>query len=377
MPIEPSLNRSPFHAFHLEHGATMVGFAGWQMPLHYGSVIEEHQRCRQRGAMFDVSHMGRFTLRGIDARRALETLLTRRVSDMVPGQVRYSLVCHEAGGVLDDVLVSRHDEHWSLVVNASNSDKLLAHFTEIIQADFPRTTLQDVTSETAMIALQGPAVMGKLAGFSRAVAQLKRYRFAEIETGGAVLIVSRTGYTGEDGVEVIMPVSMVSTAIQTLLEDDPDQVALPAGLGARDTLRTEAGMPLYGHELNESINPLEAGLGFAVDLTKGETVEKGPVVPRFVGQGALQEVKTQGPKRQLVGLVLEGKRTPRQGAAVLLDGQEVGALTSGCASPTLGQPIAMAMVEGQAVEPTGVWAVDLRGKALPAERVALPFYKRG
>jgi len=366
------LHRTPLHSFHEKYGARFVEFAGWEMPILYRSIIEEHQQVRTVGGMFDVSHMGRLRITGRDARTFLERLLTRQVTDMAEGQVRYALICNEQGGTLDDVLVYRDDLDWLLVVNASNRKKIVGHMSELA-SDY-QVEIDDQTLTSAMIALQGPKVVDALAENLPEAASLKRYRFTKIELLGAEVLISRTGYTGEDGIEAIFPIKLIDGAFE-LLGDSEDGLAEqfpPAGLGARDTLRIEAGMPLYGHELAEDIDPLTAGLKFAVSLDKG-SYER---VPKFVGQDAIASIADKSPTRQLVGLKITGKRTPRQGAAVLHEGVEVGVVTSGCMSPTLGQPIAMALVKGDHAE-AEMFGVDLGRKQVEAARCPLPFYKPG
>ncbi|HRJ51080.1 MAG TPA: glycine cleavage system aminomethyltransferase GcvT [Phycisphaerales bacterium] len=267
------MHRTPLHKFHLDNGAQMVDFAGWDMPILYSGIIEEHRQVRSSGGLFDVSHMGRVKIHGRHARRFLETLCTRRISDMQPGQCRYSLVCNAAGGVRDDVIVYRIDEdEFLVVVNASNRQKILEHIDQVRSAGDYSLKIDDQTMSTAMVALQGPKVMDLVGKVSREVPTLKRYRFTVKNLVITKLIVSRTGYTGEDGVEVILPSMTVDLAMKLLLKDvdlkDPRAALKPVGLGARDTLRMEAAMPLYGHELGEGINALACGVDFAISLDK-------------------------------------------------------------------------------------------------------------
>lgn len=376
--------RTPLHQFHVEHGGKMVEFAGWEMPIVYqrpeggGGIQEEHEQVRTKGGLFDVSHMGRVRMKGRHARRLLERLCTRRISDMQAGQCRYSLVCNERGGVKDDVIVYRmDDDEFLVVVNASNREKLLAHFEKVRAEGDLTVKIDDQTLSTAMVALQGPKVMEMVSKVSREIPSLKRYRFAVKNLVIMKLIVSRTGYTGEDGVEVILPASMVGMALKLLLKDagmgKPDALVRPAGLGARDTLRLEAGMPLYGHELGEETDALSTGLDFAISLDK-DADERGE---RFVGMEALKKIRDGGgPARKLVGLVLDGKRSARQGMAVVQGGKVVGEVTSGCPSPTLGRPIAMAYVD-RGLEGIGTkLSVDTgKGAVIDGEVAAMPFYK--
>ncbi len=367
-----TMQRTPFHDFHVSHGGKMVDYAGWEMPLHYGSIMDEHRQVRRSGGLFDVSHMGRLRFKGRDAAVFLDRICTRQIASMQDGQVRYSLICNDQGGCMDDVLVYRISESEYLVVcNAANLAKLLDHF-EDVRGDLV-FKLKDQTQSTAMIAVQGPAVMDIIANFSSEIPSLKRYRFTTKNLFIASFMVSRTGYTGEDGVEIILPASFASRAIDMLLKNVDQETApvQPVGLGARDSLRLEAGMPLYGHEITEKIDPLSAGLGFAVKLDKGAGVDD---AEPFIGQRALQAIAEAGPSQRLVGLSLDGRRSPRQDMPVLAHGDVIGRVTSGCLSPTLDQPIAMAYVPA-GFDSDGV-QVDL-GRAIAASTIVpLPFYKR-
>lgn len=364
---------TPFYKFHQQHDARFVDFAGWQMPLMYNSIIEEHQQVRNSGGLFDVSHMGRVKFSGRHARRFLERLLTRRISDMKEMTCRYSMICNEHGGVLDDVLIYRFSDHWLLVNNAANHQKLLAHFEQV--RDDLVVKIEDQTESTAMVALQGPKVMDYIGTFSSEVPTLKRFHFCTKNLMILKMTISRTGYTGEDGVEIILPASMASMALKLLVKSkngETEELVKPAGLGARDTLRLEAGLPLYGHELDEHTDPFSAGLDFAVTLDKDEREQGEP----FIGQEALKKIKASGPPMQLIGLRLEGKRTPRQGKTLRKSDKALGKVTSGCLSPTLGHPIAMALVErgscglGETIE------VEIGAeKNAEAQVVELPFYK--
>ena len=363
--------RTAFYQFHLDHGGKMVDFAGWELPILYKSIHEEHHQVRNSVGMFDVSHMGRIKISGRHARRLLERLLTRYISDMPENSCRYSLICNEQGGTVDDVILYRFAEHWMLVVNASNRKKVLEHINKI-KGDFV-VAIADETESTAMVALQGPKTMEFVSKLSKEVPTLKRYGFCIKNYVILKLTISRTGYTGEDGIEIILSASMAAMALKLLIKDTPPgEVALvqPAGLGARDTLRMEAAMPLYGHELDETIDPLSAGLNFAVTLNKDEMENS----EKFIGQEALKAIAAAGLKRQRVGLKFEGKRTARQGMAVLAGNETVGTVTSGCLSPTLGYPIAMAYVPPAHAAIGTKLAVKLGEENVAAEVVAMPFY---
>lgn len=378
-----SLAHTPFHQFHMDRGAKLIDFTGWDMPLHYGSIIEEHKQVRRSGGFFDVSHMGRFRISGRDARAFLDLVCTRQIWGMSDGQVRYSLICNEQGGVKDDVLIYRYSEtSYTMVCNASNRLKLLEHFEGIrgIGEDMV-FKLTDETESTAMIALQGPKILELLSPFSREISTLKRYRFIEKNLILAKVMIARTGYTGEDGVEVILPAKIAAKAVQLMQRmvdiDSSDSVIKPAGLGARDSLRLEAGMTLYGHEITEELDPVSAGLDFAIKLDKGEDPEKSPPeVGRFIGQDALQKIASEGPKRRLIGLILEGRRSARQGMKALATdgGSEIGLITSGCFSPTLNQCIAMAYLDDAQCSPGTSVVIDLGRTQVKAKVTSLPFY---
>jgi aminomethyltransferase len=356
----------------------MVEFAGWEMPLYYGGlgITEEHKQCRTSGALFDVSHMGRVKFVGRHAKKLLETLCTRRIGDMTAGQCRYSLVCNGSGGVHDDVIVYKVDEDdFLVVVNASNRAKLLPDFEAVRARHDFSVKIDDHTEKTAMIALQGPRIMPLVSKISAEVAGLKRYRFAVKDFFIASATVSRTGYTGEDGVEIILPASMVGMALSAIGKHmdpaNPESIIRPAGLGARDTLRIEAGMPLYGHELGEEINALSCGVDFAISLDKDATEGA-----EFVGMAALKKTAASGPERKLVGLAIEGRRAARQGMAVVSNGRNVGVVSSGCLSPTLGTSIAMAFVDRGVANAGMPLSVETgKGAVLEGKVAALPFYK--
>ncbi len=373
-----TLAQTPLRNFHLDHGAQMVDFAGWEMPLKYEtSVREEHAQCRASGAIFDVSHMGRLSISGLHAKRLLERACSRRIGDMQDGQCRYSLMCNDQGGVKDDVIVMRVEaDDYIVVVNASNRAKIVDHLKSLIAERSLNVKFEDRTEKTAMVALQGPRVMDLISGVSKEIPSLKRYRFAIKNLMIMKLFVSRTGYTGEDGVEVILPASAVGMAMKLLLKDvkmdEADALLRPAGLAARDSLRLEAGMPLYGHELGEEINALSCGVDFAISLDKsadkdGET---------FVGQEALLKTRDGGgPESKLVGIEIEGKRTARQGMPILVGGQACGTVTSGCLSPTLEKSIAMGFVSAQHAAEGAEVSIDTGKAQLPGRIVPMPFYK--
>jgi aminomethyltransferase len=369
--MSTQLATTPLDAWHRDAGAKMVSFAGYEMPIQYSSIVAEHQTCRTSAALFDVSHMGRIRFDGDQSELLLDHLLTRRVSDLPIGGVRYGLICNADGGVLDDVLVS-HLETPSqkrfhlLVVNASNREKILKWLTPHL-ADFPTVTVSDRTELTAMIAVQGPKAMEVCKRLFRFdPSRLKYYRATITDQFAKPAIISRTGYTGEDGFELIVRAEEAKRIWENVLLAGRDEGFAPAGLGARDTLRLEASMPLYGHELNESTDPISAGLSFACNLQDRS----------FIGDQALREISASGPDRVRIGLLVDGKRPAREGCEVLAaDGSTIGVITSGGPSPTLGYPIAMAYVDAKhSNDPE--YQIDIRGKKVGAKPTSMPFYKR-
>ncbi|MGL4514892.1 MAG: glycine cleavage system aminomethyltransferase GcvT [Lacipirellulaceae bacterium] len=372
MTVAETLSRTPLADWHSAHGGRMVDFAGWLMPVQYGSITAEHVATRTAVGLFDVSHMGRMSFVGPQAAPLLDLLLTRRASALAPGQVRYGLACNESGGALDDVLVGRaandtQGTDYGLVVNAGNRVKLWDWFNH--QGTGFDAQLDDHTQRTAMIAVQGPNAVAMLARMTDAPLGAMRYYTScvAIDVGGVNCSASRTGYTGEDGFELICAADDATSLWQALI----DAGGKPCGLASRDTLRLEAAMPLYGHELLEEITPLEAGLGFAVNFDGADGAPRD-----FVGSGALRAQRDAGVQRVRVGLAVEGKRPPREGYTVLDGDAPVGTVTSGTASPTLGRGIAMAMVPPTLAAAGTRLAVDVRGAASPATVVPLPFYKR-
>jgi aminomethyltransferase len=379
-----SLLLTPLADWHSAHGGRMVDFAGWSMPVQYGSIALEHQATRRAAGVFDVSHMGRLRLDGEGAAAFLDRLLTRKVVGLGPGKIRYSLFCNQSGGILDDVLVYHLQEHGGglyhlLVVNASNREKILAWLQKhLSSSDDIRIT--DRTRETAMIAVQGPAALATVEPIVGAdLGGLGYYTGVETTICGHAGITSRTGYTGEDGCELIVPAQAAQEVWDKVLSHGQAAGVRAAGLAARDTLRLEAAMPLYGHELNETINPYMAGLAFAVNFEGRE----------FVGREALVAAKQNKDAPVRVGLEMAGKRAAREHYAVLSSPHApreggisrsemtiIGEITSGTFSPTLQRPIAMAYVPPQYSAVGTELAVDIRGTVEPAKVVKLPFYTR-
>lgn len=363
---DATLLTTPLHAWHSAHGGRLVEFGGWSMPVQYGSIVEEHQAVRNRVGLFDIGHMGRLRFDGPEALALLESATTNSVAKLEPGQIQYSLMVHDDGGVLDDILVYRLMEpgEYGVVCNASNRAKVVGQFERLGRGR--DATLHDMTRETAMIAVQGPfaaELLGRIAGAD--LQPVKYYHHTGGVAAGQTVSISRTGYTGEDGFEVIIAADAAEALWKELLEAGNNLGAIACGLGARDTLRFEAAMPLYGHEMDETVNPYAAGLGWAVKLNKGD----------FVGREALRQAKKASGKAR-VGIALEGKRIARQGSVVSLNGSPVGAVTSGTFAPTLGKSLAMALVDLTAAADGTKLTVDVRGHAEPAQVVPLPFYRR-
>ncbi|MFI5338082.1 MAG: glycine cleavage system aminomethyltransferase GcvT, partial [Opitutales bacterium] len=349
--------RTPLYDWHVAHGARMVDFGGWDMPIQYTTITEEHTAVRSAAGLFDVSHMGRLSFGGTGALGLIQHVFTNDAATMKDLQVRYGLICNEQGGIRDDVLVYRWPYGWAMVVNASNREKIVGWIDSHLTGRDAQ--LVDQTLTTAMIAVQGPKAVDLCRGLVEADASQLRYYFAApTRYRGKNCVVSRTGYTGEDGFEFMVAADQALT----LWEDLLGRGARPCGLGARDTLRLEAAMPLYGHELNEETDPFQAGLGRAVKLDKGD----------FVGREALLRRKDDPALRRRVGLEVDGRRIAREGAAVLRDGNELGRVTSGTFSPTLERAIAMGFVEPALTAAGTACEVDIRGKPAPARVVPLP-----
>ncbi len=358
-----TLLHTPLHDLHVQLGARMVDFAGWDMPVLYTGIVEEHLHTRRAASMFDVSHMGRLELWGDAAETLLQKVCTRQLGDMAPGQSRYSHVCHERGGILDDVIVSKYEDHWLVVCNASNRSTIVSWLEQ--HRPSQGVELRDRTTETLMIALQGPKVIPRLGSIlPLPIGELKRYRFLTGDYFGVPYTVARSGYTGEDGVEVILP-ALAAQFVPGILGGEGDDVLKPAGLGARDTLRLEAAMPLYGHELDDKIDPLSAGQAWCVDLKK-----------EFIGVQVLRKIAEAGSDYQLVGLELAGKRIARQGAKISSGNDVIGRVTSGTLSPTLGRSIAMGYVQRTHADVGRKLTIDIGGQPVEATTVPLPFYKR-
>jgi len=358
--------KTPLHDSHLAWGARMVDFSGWSMPVQFTGITDEHIHTRKACSVFDVSHMGRLRLTGRDCEAFLNRMCTRNLAGAELGRCYYTHLCREDGGILDDVIVSRFEPDWGIVCNASNREKIVAWLRRHLAGTDVK--LEDQTLSTAMVAVQGPRTVELAADLvATDLSGIKRYRCKAFNLMGMPITVYRSGYTGEDGYEVVLPAGMVTLLLPRLLgtPDEPHAVIRPAGLGARDTLRLEAGMPLYAHELTEEWDSITAGQAWCVDLSKD-----------FIGAEAMRRVEDEGPTRRLVGLELDGRRIARQHYQVYGRGRPVGQVTSGTLSPTLGKSIAMALIAAEFAEPATDVEVDMGSRRAAARVVTLPFYKR-
>jgi aminomethyltransferase len=361
------LKHTPLYAQHKALGARFVDFGGWEMPVQYSSILEEHQAVRTHAGLFDVSHMGEFKVEGKDALTFLQYLVPNDVGRLTVHQALYTQLCLPNGNVIDDLLIYKlAEDHYMLVVNAANIGKDLG-WVQGQATHFASVTVSDQSDTTSLLALQGPAALNILQLLtSIKLADIRYYHCSVGLVDGINCIISRTGYTGEDGFELYCSSVDAPKLWNDLLEAGKDQGLRPVGLGARDTLRLEAGLCLYGHELDEQTNPLEARLGWTVKLNKGD----------FIGRDSLLQVKAQGPQRLLVGVELLERGVARGGYALYDQERRIGALTSGSHSPTLHKNIGMGYVEAASAVAGRQLQVDIRGKRVAAQIVALPFYKR-
>ncbi|WP_420035644.1 glycine cleavage system aminomethyltransferase GcvT [Streptomyces sp. cg28] len=361
-------------ALHRALGATMTDFAGWDMPLRYGSERDEHTTVRTKAGLFDLSHMGEITVTGAQAVDLLNHALVGNIGSVGVGRARYTMICREDGGILDDLIVYRLAETTYMVVaNAGNAQVVLDALTE--RAEGFDAEVRDDRDAYALIAVQGPHSPAIVKSVTDAdLDGLKYYAGLPGTVAGVEALIARTGYTGEDGFELFVAPADAEKLWQALTEAGAEYGLVPCGLSCRDTLRLEAGMPLYGHELTTELTPFDAGLGRVVKFEKTSHGDD------FVGHDALKEAAERAetaPPRKLVGLIAEGRRVPRAGMSVVADGRVIGEITSGAPSPTLGKPIAIAYVDPSHAAPgTAGVGVDIRGTHEPYEVVALPFYKR-
>ncbi|HEY3907828.1 MAG TPA: glycine cleavage system aminomethyltransferase GcvT [Streptosporangiaceae bacterium] len=378
-PRSEALARTPLSAVHESLGATMTDFAGWQMPLRYRSETAEHNAVRTAAGLFDLSHMGELRVTGDEASAALDYALVSDISAIRPGRAKYTMIVAEDGGVIDDLIVYRlEDQDFLVVANASNAVTVATELAK--RADGRAAQVQDRTSDYALIAIQGPRSAAILSALTDAnLGELRYYAGYPSEVAGRPVLLARTGYTGEDGFEIFTDPQHAPELWSALTQAGQADGLIPAGLAARDSLRLEAGMPLYGNELDRQLTPYDAGLGRVVKLDKASD---------FVGRAALADRAGQPSQRVLVGLTGLTRRVPRHGYEVLWDGAPAGTVTSGGHSPTLGKPIAMAYLRADAAklatdaleagqpDGNGRLAIDIRGSAEPVALTPLPFYRR-
>jgi aminomethyltransferase len=369
------LRQTPLHAAHLRHQGKMVPFAGYEMPVQYPTGIRaEHGAVREAAGLFDVSHMGEFMISGPDALALIQRVTINDAAKVEVGQAQYSAMVRPAGGVIDDLIIYRYPDRWMMVVNASNRAK---DWDWVVQhAEGLDVDLADHSDDVALLALQGPnarAILRPIAavGAEDGIDGIGYYRFAEGEVAGVRATISATGYTGEDGFELYLPLdgdaSRAEAVWDALIDAGADHGLVPAGLGARDTLRLEVGYALYGNDLDEDHTPLESALGWITKLDKGE----------FVGREALGALKEKGVERRLVGMKLTERGIPRPGYPILVDGEPAGVVTSGTMSPSLGVGIALGYVPVSHATSGSEVEVDIRGKAIPAVVQRPPFYTEG
>lgn len=360
--------KTPLYDVHIASGGKMVEFGGWLLPVQYSGILEEHRAVRTAAGVFDVSHMGEVEVHGPDAPELLQELVTNDVHRLADGQVQYSPMCYPDGGTVDDLLIYRlAADHYLLVVNAANTAKDVAWITQQA-ARFPGAVVQDVSARTAQVALQGPRAELILQRLTDAnLREIKYYWFRRnVAVAGINTLVSRTGYTGEDGFELYCQPEQAVELWEKLLAAGKSDGLLPAGLGCRDTLRFEACLPLYGHELSAEISPLEAGLGMFVRLEK----------PSFLGREVLAAQKQHGTARRLAGFVMRERGVARHGYPIIANGRKIGYVTTGSFAPTLGENLGLGLVENDYAAVGQEWAVEIRGKLIKAQVINKPFYKR-
>ncbi|MFK7990717.1 MAG: glycine cleavage system aminomethyltransferase GcvT [Sandaracinaceae bacterium] len=364
---DPQLHRTPLHDAHVALGAKLVPFAGYEMPVRYDGVKAEHAAVRQAAGLFDVSHMGELWLRGPEALAVADSLVTNAIHKLKVGHAKYTACCNEAGTILDDLIVYRPEEEVVMIVcNASNRAKIAPHVASHAEG---RCRFEDASDDTALIALQGPAAVAiaRGAGAPDAMLELGRFAIGTFEVGGVQTLVARTGYTGEDGFELFCANEHATTLWSALMSAGAEHGIAPVGLGARDTLRLEACLCLYGNDIDETTTPYEAGLGWVVKLGG----------PDFIGKTALQQAKQKGRARALVGFVMKGRGVARHGYPILdANGSALGEVTSGSPGPTVEQNIGLGYVPVAASEPGTKLGIQIRSKVVEAEVVKTPFYRR-
>jgi glycine cleavage system T protein (aminomethyltransferase) len=356
------LKRTPLFDVHVKAGAKMVPFGGWEMPVQYVGIVEEHRAVRSAVGLFDISHMGEFEVGGGTALAAVQRLCTNDAAPLTEGQVQYSLLCYPEGGIVDDLTLYRlAGDRYMLTVNASNIDKDWRWVTE----HEPDAAWKNVSAETALLAVQGPKAEGLVQRLADTdVVSIRYYHFAQGKVAGVPALISRTGYTGEDGFELYVPAGEAPRLWHALMEAGRPDGIRPIGLGARDTLRLEMKFALYGNDIDQTTNPLEAGLGWVVKPAKGE----------FIGRAAIEALRARGVARKLIGFEMVERQVPRHGYRILKDGAEVGMVTSGSFSPSLERGIGMGYVRADLAAIGSEWEVEIRGAGQRARVVRTPFY---
>jgi aminomethyltransferase len=364
----PSLRTTSLHSDHVALGARLVPFAGWEMPLQYTGIVDEHQAVRTAAGLFDASHMGELRLRGEYAGHVVDYLVTNDAKKLVDGQAMYTCACNDQGTILDDLIVYRRSAtDWLVVCNGANRDKMSSHFA---RAAKDHCDFEDQSDATALMALQGPRaleILAKLGGDGPTLGALGSFRFRDARVADVSCVCARTGYTGEDGVEVFCAWNDAPRLWRAILDAGRDLGLKPAGLGARDTLRLEARLSLYGNDIDETTNPLEAGLGWVVKMAKGD----------FVGRAALERIAAAPMPRKLVGFEMVGRGVARHGYALEdSSGRPLGVCTSGSPGPTVGKNIGLGYLPSEMTTSGTRFAVNCRGKGVEAVVVPTPFYKR-
>lgn len=360
------LKKTVLYPLYGKYGAKVIDFGGWALPVQFSSILEEHEAVRERAGLFDVSHMGEVDVKGSDSLRYIQKLITNDASKLEEGKAIYSPMCYSDGGTVDDLLIYKYsDDHYLLVVNAANIEKDFAWFTENLEGD---VEINNISDQVSQLAIQGPLaeeILQKMADIDLATIGFFNFR-RDVDLNGIKALVSRTGYTGEDGFEIYLDNSDAPRLWEMILEAGTEEGILPCGLGARDTLRFEAKLPLYGQELSKDITPIEAGLGYFVKFDKGE----------FIGRDVLLDQKTNGPKRKLVGIEMIERGIPRTHYKVLVGEEEIGEVTTGTQSPTLKKNVGLALIKAEYATIDSEVAVEIRDKKVLAKIVKTPFYKK-
>ncbi|WP_059171113.1 glycine cleavage system aminomethyltransferase GcvT [Bacillus sp. FJAT-27445] len=362
------LKRTPLYGVYKEYGGKTVDFGGWELPVQFSGIKEEHEAVRKRAGLFDVSHMGEIEIKGPDSLKFLQKMMTNDVSKVQDGAAQYTAMCYENGGTIDDLLIYKMGaEHYLLVVNASNTDKDYEWLNDHLEGN---VTMVNLSEKTAQLAIQGPLaedVLQKLASEDD-LSDIGFFKFKDgVDLNGAKALVSRTGYTGEDGFEIYCNPEDVVKIWKDILDAGREEGVLPCGLGARDTLRFEANLALYGQELSPEISPLEAGVGFAVKVNKEDD---------FIGKEALKQQKENGIPRKIAGIEMIDRGIPRHGYPVYAGGELIGEVTTGTQSPTLKKNIGLILIKSEFAGLDNEVEVEIRGKKLKATIVPVPFYKR-